>query len=63
MTPRHQHADQVLGNFSLGKEHFENFLLEEGLQILELECGRNPEGALTVETTICTESMAVGVKS
>ena len=62
MTPRHEHADQVLGDFSFGKEHFENSMLEDGLQILMLECGRNPEGALTAETTICTENVAVGVK-
>jgi len=55
MTPRHQpfdlvqggehvepHADQVLGDFSFGKKHLEELMLEDGLQILELECGLTP---------------------
>jgi hypothetical protein len=62
MTPRHQHADQVLGDFSFGKEHFENSMLEDGLEILEFKGRCYPEGALTAKTTIGTENVAVGVR-
>jgi len=61
MRPGHQHRDEIRGDFTFGNEHFENLVLEDGLQILELEWGRNSEHALAVKTAVRAENVAVGV--
>ena len=63
MAPGHEHVDQVLCDFSFGKEHFEDLMLEDGLQILKFEGGCNPEHASPIETPISNQDMTVGIKS
>ena len=62
MPPGHQHVDQVLGDFSLGKEHPEDLVAEDRLQVFELECRCNSEHAITVKTAIRAKNVAVGIK-
>jgi hypothetical protein len=37
-------------------------MLEDGLDILELECGGDSENAFTVKAILCAKSVAMGVK-
>ena len=63
VSPAFRHPDEFPGDFPFTKEHGEDFVAEELLQISEVESGSDPEPALPVEPAIRRQDMQVGMKA
>jgi len=64
MPPCGEHGDQLLRDLPLVQEHPEYLVPEDGLQLLEFKGWRDAEhAAITIETAVRHEDVAVGIES
>jgi hypothetical protein len=62
MTPLHEHINQVLSDLAIGKEHLEDLVPEDLLQILQFEQRRYSEHAVSSKTAVGAEQMRMPSK-
>jgi hypothetical protein len=57
MTPLHEHINQVFSDLAFGKEHLEDLVPEDLLQMLQFEQRRYSENAVSTKTAVGAEHM------
>jgi len=67
MTPLHEHINQVFSNLAFGKEHLEDLVPEDLLQIFQFEQWRysesRPGGTVSTKTAVGAEHMQMRMPS
>ena len=63
MRPLHEHINQVFSDLAFGKEHLEDLVPEDLLQMLQFEQRRYSEHAISTKTAVGAEHMHMRMPS
>jgi hypothetical protein len=63
MTPLHEHINQVFSDLAFGKEHLEDLVPEDLLQMFQFEQRRYSEHAVSTKTAVGAEHMKMRMPS
>ena len=63
MTPLHEHINQVFSDLAFGKEHLEDLVPEDPLQMFQFEQRRYSEHAVSTKTAVGAEHMKMRMPS
>ena len=63
MTPLHEHINQVFSDLAFGKEHLEDLVREDLLQMLQFEQRRYSEHGVSTKTAVGAEHMKMRMPS
>jgi len=61
VVPGHKHTDQLLSDLSSVKEHLENLMPKDLLQILADKSRSNPESTFAIKAALRTKNVAAGI--
>jgi hypothetical protein len=62
MSPAQQHVDEILTDFSIGEEHFEELMLEDYRQVLWFKGRGDSAHSVVIETAVSNRYMTVRIK-